>query len=109
MSSLELEVSVESILGKVPLGSPQTVAPDEVSHGVPVQPGELSEAAPGHQQDGVLGGGQQTGAAHVLLQTVGDQADDLRLVFGGEAGMVEEDNAAVLQVVLPPLHWHIAK
>ena len=57
MSSLDLEVSVEAILGKVPLRPPQAVAPDEIPHGVSVQPGELSEAAPGHQDDGVGGAG----------------------------------------------------
>ena len=67
MSSLDLQVSVESILGKVPLRSPQAVASDEMPHGVPVQPGELSVAAPGHQDDGVRGGGHQTGTGHVLL------------------------------------------
>ena len=109
MSSLDLEVSVEAILGKVPLRPPQAVAPDEIPHGVSVQPGELSEAAPGHQDDGVGGAGQQAGAAHVLPQTVGDQADDLPLLLAGEAGVVEEDNTAVLQVMLPPLHWQVAK
>ena len=65
----------------------------------------MFEAAPGHQRDGVGGGGKQTGTAHVLLQTVGHQAGDLRLVLAGEAGVVEEDNTAVLQVMLPPFHW----
>ena len=84
-------------------------APDELPHGVPVQAGELPVAAPGHQDDGLGGGGHQAGAADVLLQTVGDQADDLIPVGGGEAGVVEEDNTAVLQVMLPPLHWKVAK
>ena len=44
MSSLDLEVSVESILGKVPLRSPQAVAPDEIPHGVSVQPRETNPA-----------------------------------------------------------------
>ena len=109
MSSLDLEVSVESILGKVPLRSSQAVTSDEMPHGVSVQPGELSEAAPGHQDDGVGGGGHQTGAAHVLLETVGDQADDLQLVLVGQTGVVEEHNTAVLQVMLPPLHWEVTK
>ena len=62
----------------------------------------------GNQEyEGLGGGGEPAGGADVLPQAVGHQAGHLGLLVAGEAGVVEQDHTAVLQVVLPPLHWEV--
>ena len=70
---------------------------------------ELSVGAPGQEYEGLGGGGEPAGGADILPQTVGHQAGHLGLLAAGEAGVVEQDYTAVLQVVLPPLHWEVTK
>ena len=109
MSFAHPEMSVEAVLGEVPLRSSHRVSSDKPDDGLLVEAGELLVAAPAHQDEGFAVTRKSAGCAHKLPHTAGEETDETGDLRTAQTGVVEQHDTAVLQVVLPPLHRTITR